>query len=100
MYSCHLIRLDQSEANIHLEDEGEDEEANHETLIGGSQLVGGPELVHSGEKVSHIHGTLLLKRENEIYNLRKTHLGEGFEIADFVQRMIYIHLTAVIVIRA
>ena len=44
-----------------MEDEGEDEEAHHEGLIGGGQLVSSAELVHCGEEVSKIHGTLLSK---------------------------------------
>ena len=60
-----MIRIDQSEASIHLEDEGEDEEADHEALVGGGQLVRGPELVHRGKEVSHVHGTLLLKWDQD-----------------------------------
>ena len=60
-YSGHVIRVDQSETSIHLEDEREDEKADHETFIGGGKLVSCTELVHRGEEVSHVHRTLLSK---------------------------------------
>ena len=56
-----MICLDQSETSIHLEDEREDEKTDNEALIGGGQSVSCPELVHRGEEVSHVHGTLLIK---------------------------------------
>ena len=44
-----------------MEDEREDEKADNDALIGGGQSVSCPELVHRGEEVSHVHGTLLIK---------------------------------------
>ena len=41
-----------------MENQGEDEETQHERLIRGGQLVSSAELVHCGEKVSDVHGTL------------------------------------------
>ena len=42
----------------HLEDDGEDQEAHHQGLVRRGQLVRSPELVHCGEQVGDVNGTL------------------------------------------
>lgn len=67
-----------------MEDEGEDEEAHHEGLIGGGQLVSRAELVHGGEEVSKVHGTLLSKVRENMTEVFTCYLCERFEVADLM----------------